>query len=332
MSFYLNPISRPDDYCSGNPLPDAQTPVGPIDAGGSLPSPWDFVVTAPAAGATAYAFADYQCVVSESVETNNIAYETYDIAVKAWFETTGGDVGSAGAITAEIPAPGPPDVPLQKYNSKYLLASGSNQWQVTSENNWIITSYDPHRLIPTGTVYDYLASRFLEEAKVAHSGACSLTDLTEGLNYCDTAGTPINISGTQTVSNAVWFIDGDLIVIGNLTVGTSNTLTFVVSGDITVNTNVNQADGVYIAGGTFSDVTDVSTFVVDGPLTINGAVYATTVDLDRVLSNDPLCGSTCDNNQSPAEVINFLPKYIIALTDPNNLLGSPAMSWREVAP
>ena len=79
-------------------------------------------------------------------------------------------------------------------------------------------------------------------------------------------------------------------------------------------------------------MTDVSTFVVDGPLTINGAVYATTVDLDRVLSNDPLCGSTCDNNQSPAEVINFLPKYIIALTDPNNLLGSPAMSWREVAP
>ncbi|OGE07572.1 hypothetical protein A2615_00460 [Candidatus Curtissbacteria bacterium RIFOXYD1_FULL_41_36] len=345
LAFYIDRSSDP--VCDDLPDPtdppwDTKRTLSGMSAGQIYT--WEFDVPAPtsAGDKTAYIFADYECDIDESSlpngEENNLDWVSYTIDVDAWFETTGGDVGSAGAITAEIL---PPVALPQKYNSKYLLASGANQWQVTSENNWYITNYTPHRLIPTGTVYDYLASRFKQKAMDnPDSGEeCNVASLHSGLNYCDASVTgSITIDGGNwTGGNAVLFIEnGDLIVTNDLTVDPTgiNTLTFVVSRDIYINTNVNQADGVYIAGGTFFDVTDPldpSTFVVDRALTINGAVYATTVDLDRVLSNDPLCGSTCDNNQSPAEIINFQPKYLVALAG-DDYLGSPAISWREVAP
>ncbi|OGE18331.1 hypothetical protein A2495_00340 [Candidatus Curtissbacteria bacterium RIFOXYC12_FULL_41_11] len=343
VGFYLNPGTEPN--CSDSP--DEQMNIGPLGAGGSpsLPS-WDFVATAPTAGTdaskTAYAFADWQCAVVESDEDNNIAPKFYTIDVDAWFETIGGDVGSSGSggITLNmLPLP-----PTPRYQSTYLLGSVESQLNVASEKDWVIRNYKdtngiPKRLIPSGTVYDYLASRFLDGAKTSDTDqGCALANVQAGLNYCNG---PMTIDGgTWIGGHAVLFIEGNLTVAagttGEFTVGPTDTITFVVADgdsdvdDITINTDVTRADGIYIAGGDFTD-TDASG--IFGPqLTINGAVYANEVKLTRVLSGNPLvCGTICDNSQDPAEIITFQLKYLVALAG-DDYLGSPAISWREVAP
>ena len=88
---------------------------------------------------------------------------------------------------------------------------------------------------------------------------------------------------------------------------------FIVGGDITVNSDVDRIDGIYITNGTFSDGDIGNTLVVDG------SVYARTVDLSRVNSENSL----------PSESFVFNPKYLDLLTD---VVGVPTVSWKEVAP
>jgi hypothetical protein len=137
---------------------------------------------------------------------------------------------------------------------------------------------------------------------------------------------------SATTGNWVVFVDGNLTVNSNLIINSNSTLIFVVRGSITVNTSVTRADGVYIAGGTFSDY-DVgagkSRSTSPYQLVINGAVYANTFDLGSFLSNQPACDPTCTNSKTAADVINFQPRYLVAITQ---MIGSPAVSWQEVAP
>jgi hypothetical protein len=155
--------------------------------------------------------------------------------------------------------------------------------------------------------------------------------LASGNNYyqCTTNATA---GGDLSLITGNWvvFVDGNLTVSSNVIINGSSTLTFVVRGNITVNTSVTQADGIYIAGGVDAAGADIagSAFADTGgtapgtitQLVVNGGVYAASFNLARVLS--------ANNDSIPADLFNFQPKYLLNLS---SLLGSPQLNWREVA-
>lgn len=231
---------------------------------------------------------------------------TYVVESDAWFETTGGDVGSHGTITVVAP-------PSGKYQSTYLVAGKEGlDTDLSSEAGWRIGNYTK-RLIPTGGTYNFLKERFRQKATTE---ACSLGALATGTgpHFC---ASDVTLSGSVPGGHKVLFVDGSLTVDGNLTVGAADTVTFIVSGNINVDPTVTQMDGIYVAGLAFNSSSSSSALVVDG------AVYADAVSLGRVLV------PASANDTNPAEQLNFQVKYLVGL---NSVLGSPSVSWREVAP
>ena len=318
INFYWQLGLPPNDSCVGNPPPDAQTIISTFTAGRR--TSWEFNLPAPngSGSLAAYAFADGECVIAESIETNNIWSATYNLAgAGAWFETTGGDVGSRGQLkVGQTP-------PANHYQSSYLLAASSVDPNVRV-HRWKLSPYGK-KLIPEGRVYDYFASRFLTRAQ-ANGGHCTISAGVSGLVYCN--GDVNYEGGAAPNGNSVWFINGNLAIKQNLALGAGDTAVFVVSGNITVETDVTRADGVYIAGGTFADATGGA--AQGRQLVINGAVYASKLNLPRVLGGASCSsGPACDNSQTAALLVNFEPKYLVQM---NNLLGSPSLSWTEVEP
>ena len=179
-----------------------------------------------------------------------------------------------------------------------------------------------------------MAERFKQKAEAASpsDSDCSVSGLRNGLNYCNTNIT--SFGGNVTVSNPVLFVYGDLTITSPVTVsGSTNTATFIVSGNVTVNTGVTRIDGVYITGETFT-TTDAASGGSGSQLKINGAVYGANVNLNRKLSASAVCAdgvTPCTNAAQPAEKIVYDPKYLIG-PNATGLLGSPGVAWKEVAP
>jgi hypothetical protein len=273
--------------------------------------------------ATAHAFSSYRCIPDEGPIAgivpwgDNDAGESYIVnPPPAWFETFGGDVGAKTDVTVNRANP------AGRYNSQYLLAgdpTGSN----TTYQGWRLNDYSQPQVAVS--VYDYLGGRFRAKAT---TNVCLTDGVFVGLttnsafNYC-TGDVPINnVTNVPVNSNYVWFIDGNLTINQNITIPSSSTVIFVVHGDIVIKTSVTRADGVYVSLGSFTDV-DASGSL-GSALTINGAVYATNnIILSRILT------PAADNSANPADIINFQPKYIDALS---GILGTPTISWQEVAP
>jgi len=254
----------------------------------------------------------------------NISF-TYTVKVEGWFETTGGDVGSGGTARVSLSP-----LPAGRNQSDYLLVGKTLDPSVSSAK-WSINGYE--KPLVAADPYVYMAERFKDNAML-NSGKCSLGSLTPGsnMNYC--AGLGASVSGTPPSGNTVWFINGDMTINNNITfnplTASTDTIIFIVSGKVTVNTIVTRIDGVYIAGGTFQDTTD-GINISGNQLEVNGAVYAKTMSLARKLGVGASCvtGSPCTNAAQPGEIIKYDPKYLISL---NTLLGSPGVSWKEVAP
>lgn len=268
--------------------------------------------------------------------TNNGFQLTYVVSAKAWFETTGGDVGARGSIQVSNTS-----IPAGHWQSTAVLAGnplGSNvagQWEL---NNYTSPIFPTNN---TTKVYDYMNSRFA--AKATTTG-CSI-GASPVIEHC--AG-DMSLGATNMTTAGSWiiFVDGNLNVTDNITVGSTTTLVFIVRNNITINTNVTQADGVYIAGGTFADYDNAGTKTRSAApywLVINGAVYAHAFDLSAFLSNqvgcapagvnpnyaNPTTNTICNNSTTPTDYVIFQPKYLIILSQ---LIGSPSVSWQEVAP
>lgn len=243
---------------------------------------------------------------------------TYSVDINAWFETTGGDVGSSGDITVERgPAAG-------RFQSTYLLAGKALDTDLATQKGWKLANYN-RPLIPSGGTYNYLAERFRPRAISEGYSSCTISagSLPDGklFGYC--SGDASFNAGTGPNGNQVWFIDGNLTVSKRLVMGLGDTATFIVAGNITVDSTVDRIDGIYVAGGTFNSGSSGLQLVV------NGAVYSNSVSLGRILAASGCGVAPCDNSVHPAEQINYDLKYLIGL---NNVLGSPAVSWKEVAP
>ncbi len=248
---------------------------------------------------------------------------TYTVtAPPAFFQTKGSDIASLGSISTQVDISGLPGV----YNSEYLAAAVgpvSNTIRSTSKINTYTGKF-----VPTGGVYSYMSERFLTAAKANND--CTLSDsITTALNYCSTG---VTLNGPRSFSgNKVWFINGDLRVTGgNITVpGLTSSVAFIVNGDIRIDSGVTIADGLYIAKGSFTDISSGSSSSSAQQLVMHGAAYAGTMNLVRYLP-DTNCGvADCNNTHTPAEQINYELKYLVGL---NTVLGSPGVSWQEVAP
>jgi len=316
VGFYLEPGASP--ICLQVPNV-AKTVTAPFGAGSV--DTWQFTIPAPVTNGAkiAYAFADYQCTIPETNENNNIKSKAYTVDINGWFETVGGDVGSHGQIQADMVPPNSP----AKYNTSYLVV-GTNLNSNIKTERWSLNSYSG-RLIPVGGTYNYLAERFRQKATNEGSSVCNIpAGLPSGDHFYYCVGDASFHVGNGPNGNNVFFIDGNLNIDGNLTLGAGDTSTFIVQGNISVDANVTRIDGIYIAGANFS-----SSITQGQQLVVNGAVYADTVSLGRTLASSGCGVVPCDNSVNPSERIIFDPKYLIGL---NNLLGSPSFNWREVAP
>lgn len=320
VAFYIDRASDPS--CGVPPDPPGTETTIPSLAGGATSPPWRFQVIAPSTPGLKIAkvFADYQCVIDEGVvnESNNIRSKSYSVDVNAWFETIGGDVGSASDTTVDqISASG-------RFNSTYLLAARTLGTNLTTQAGWRLNNYT-RPLIPTGGTYNFLADRFRQKAISTGSQVCNIpAGLPAGNNFYYCLGDAVFHAGNGPNGNNVFFIDGNLTIDGNLKLAAADTATIIVRGNITVEPAVTRIDGIYVAGGIFN-----SSNVNGAQLVINGAVYAGTANLGRTLAASGCGVFLCDNAVHPAEIINFDLKYLVGL---NTVLGSTAISWKEVAP
>ena len=313
VGFYLEESTEPGCGQSAT----QQRTIGSLGSGGT--NTWDFTEQAPdlLGNKLAYAFADMNCAIDESDEDNNTRSKTYLVDADTWFETLNGDVGSQGNIEVSETAPS------GRYQSEYLIVGDNLEGNVKTDN-WSLDNYTGS-LIPAGGVYNYFAERFLADAQSSGTATCSIGGGAQnGFFYCN--GDANFSSGSAPTGNAVWFIEGNLTVSSNLAFGANDSATFIVRGDIIIETDVERADGIYIAGRVFSNTTN-SVDNLGPQLTIQGAVYGRTVTLPRKLGGN--CGSTCNNATDPVERIIFDPKYLVGL---NDVLGSASIAWREVAP
>lgn len=299
---------------TGNPILTQSVTMNP---GESKDATFSFNVGAT--GATGYAYASYNCSPSESTWGNNITAQTYVVSTATWFESLNGDVGSQGSINVtQVP-------PAGRYQSSYLLA-GQNLDPKVQTQKWKLNNYTS-QLVPSGGVYNYLAERFLATAKKTPGNGCNIpSGNANGFNYCSGNAT-FNAGGAPN-GNGVWFIDGDLTIQKDMALAAGDSMTFVVKGNITINTSVKRADGIYVTNGTFNDAD--SNGNLGAQLVVNGGVYAQGVNLARVLGGAACpSGAACDNALTPADQFVFDPKYLVGL---NNIIGTPSISWMEAAP
>lgn len=112
---------------------------------------------------------------------------------------------------------------------------------------------------------------------------------------------------------------------------------FIVEGDMEISTNATIVDGVFIVGGTFRDYRTGESVYSSNPLTINGAVYAHNMELERTM--------TVGGGATPAltvnfnlglymmfeevcgEDVNYEPRLITCYS-----LGGRQLDWKEIAP
>ncbi len=310
-----------------NPLPNCPTSGGnPVSTQAVTMNPGEskdvtFSFNVGASGATAYAYASYNCSPAESNWNNNQAAQTYVVSTATWFESLNGDVGSQNSVSVtQTP-------PAGRYQSTYLLAGQSIDSRVAVKPTGFKVNNYTSQLVPSGGVYNYLAERFLATAKKTPGNGCNIpSGNANGFNYC--SGDATFKAGGAPNGNSVWFIDGNLTIQKDLALAAGDSATFIVRGNITVNTSVKRADGIYIAGGTFNDADQSGN--MGAQLVVNGGVYAQGVNLARVLGGAACpSGDACNNALTPANQFVFDPKYLAGL---NNVLGTPSISWTETAP
>lgn len=356
----LSNLPSPGPSCPGTPVTPVPNPptntiqsisIPPLAIGASTIITLT-TFTAPNAPGTniAYFYALPNCAPNnDSNWTNNAFQLTYAVSAKAWFETTGGDVGARGSIQVANPT-----IPVGHMQSTAALAGNPLSSNVVGL--WELNNY-AHPVFPTdsGGVYGYFNSRFYQKITTSpnsyNKGATCGPMTVNGVGgLMDTTGTgtpppgdayfycsgDLTFQGAGVASmivpqhNYVVYVGGNLNILGNFgpLTGSGSSIIFIVAGNVNVNTSASRTDGIYIVGGTFNDYDNVGG-IVGNQLSIYGAIYTHAFNLGRILSNLPACDPTCTNSKTPADIIYYQPRYLVALTQ---MIGSPTISWQEVAP
>ncbi len=114
----------------------------------------------------------------------------------------------------------------------------------------------------------------------------------------DPTGTPVNLA---------------LVPGGSVRVDSQSMIIWIVSGNITIDSSISQADGYWLSSGSFSDGTGQTQLNISGGVAAYGGV-----SLERRNSN----------NSQPSELINYNPS--INLLAP--VIGTSTYSWSEISP
>ncbi len=281
------------------------------------------------AGDTAYAIADPLCLIDASPWTNNVATQTYFVDADGFFETQGGDVGSAGAsgIGTSFDSS---TLATPLYQSDYVIAANSIGTRVNTRK-WKMASYTSKQ-VPNGGIYEYFAVRFLTQAQL--NPTCGNFNKPP-LAYCSGSFT-FNTGGaspkTAPTVDQVIFVDDDLIIESDLVLNPDVTLIFIVKENIKVSLGVKEIDGVFISKEGFTDSNVAASAsgvaLATDLLTVKGAVYVDaiggTMDLRRYFTG-PF------NNTTPSVKFIFEPKYL-AKPSVINMIGVKSIKWREINP
>lgn len=166
---------------------------------------------------------------------------------------------------------------------------------------------------PQHCINDYVA----KYDKATNDSAAADIDVSGQAN-----GTVLNLSGPRTFrgdmpagSQQVYLVEGDVTIAANMRypanyngIGEIPSLIIIATGNITVNRDVEQMDGLFVTRGNFftCDVPVATTLSVNAPcekqLTVNGAVIAGRLQLLRTFGAQ---GNNDSERKRPAEVFNF---------------------------
>lgn len=114
----------------------------------------------------------------------------------------------------------------------------------------------------------------------------------------DPTGTPVNLT---------------LAPGGSVRTGANSMIVWIVSGNVTIDSSVNQVDGFWLSSGTFNDGGGTTQLTISGGVASYGGVT-----LSRRNSNTSL----------PSEVISYNPNILLLAP----VLGTSIYTWNEVSP
>ena len=232
---------------------------------------------------------------------------TKDVCINgAWFRATG-DVGSRAAIA--LSSAGASD------NSNGVIFSASTIGNFTSSSGWYVTDY----LLPSKMTYDewfslYPTNTALPSGKLPKSSGIFINN-----GSFTISGSTIPSGFSSSVFSAIVYINGDLTINTDYSIGAGSALVFIVNGDVRVDKGVKNISGFFIVNGTI----DTSYNGNSGKaLTVKGSLIAETLIIGRSLKAE-------DNTSNPSVDVIYQPIYLISL---NSIFGSEKISWQEVTP
>lgn len=264
---------------------------------------------------------------------------------KAWTQATGGDVYASTDMKSYIPSTG---------TTPYFISNGSGgssgvaTYGVSYDFDSLNNRLGESKVSPAGWLANETYATTDYYAIMFHRfGSPETPDATGPVSWTGKpADSPLNgqayyIDGDLTIVTNDWLVGtGESITVlvnGNLTINTRINITgkgfvaFIVNGDITVGSSVGTTaasstsvvDGVYITSPTGTFHTGASTTAAARKFVGKGTFVAGNFVFERSLEADVL------NNSYPSELFVYNPKYL--LTMPESMKDLP-ITWQEVAP
>lgn len=139
-------------------------------------------------------------------------------------------------------------------------------------------------------------------------------------NPADPNFTLSNTLAADPNTEMVFLINGNLTINSDINIG-SKAYVFIVNGNVTVAPTVNTIYGLYIVNkndgtGTFATGTNGRNDGTDLPFTVNGMVYAHSMNLQRVYYS----------YSTPAHTFVYQPQYLALLME---YLGESKVEWQQ---
>lgn len=260
-------------------------------------------------------------------------------------ETTEALIAKSGPISADPIIPPPPPVgsnncPTQSSNPRVrdgLITTpditGSQDKFGNDTGSCVIDSkstFIPFK-IPT---YEELKSIYFTQSKAVNKpinpsdtiiGSPNANTLYH-YNYTGTTVSTPGLNYTYSTGAAIFFVDHNLNINGNITGTAGGGLVLVVGGNVNIaSQSVNQIDAVIISQGVICTAFDGTTCLdgstaVTQKLTVNGSLISLT-------AAGALFKRNLADNSEAAEVIYQNPKYLVILKD---LFSNTLQKWSEI--
>jgi len=249
----------------------------------------------------------------------------YQVDNPSWLEASGPIAAGGDISISQTP-------PSLRYHSRYTAVAGGSITGLVQDPDWRISGYGTNKIVEA-QVYPFLAEEFYKDAKtnqedLGGGSNCNFSNHLGGGNWCgdEIDGATFSAPSVQPTGSTWWFVDGPVNIESNIITGSM--FVIIAKGNITINTNVTQVNAMLVSDSEVRITTD-GAWDSGAQLTINGAIYAHSVNLSRKLGNPAVCGAICDNSADPALVINQDLRYLVDFTPQ---LGRTKLFWQEKSP